>query len=407
MELHNSKLKIKIITTETFPVGLAGTNRIMTYAKGFLKNNCIVSVICMIPLDDPKLVFNKLTSGTIDGIYYNYSCGTTIKNKRFINRKFDELAGIFNVCLEILKEKSSDKTDAIIYYSPSTSRALLLYLVTRCKGIIFLKEESELPPVYLRKMNFALQKLVFKKLHFTFFDGLLLMTKRLVTYFMEERKLKKPYLLVPMTVDFDRFSQISVKEKPIRYIAYCGTLNNRKDGVDLLIDAFARLAKDFPEIKLYLIGGSESEEEFQSYIKQVARYQLTEKVLFTGLMNADAIPELLCGASLLVLPRPNSLQAEGGFPTKLGEYLATGNPVIVTRVGEIPDYLTDEVNVFMAEPGNLDSLVSKIEKILLNYNDAQKIGLMGKMVALEFFNYEVQTKKIISFILSLKKMQVQ
>ena len=49
---------------------------------------------------------------------------------------------------------------------------------------------------------------------------------------------------------------------------------------------------------------------------------------------------------MLVLARPDNIQAKGGFPTKLGEYLATGNPVVVTKVGEIPNYLIDGVNAF-------------------------------------------------------------
>ncbi len=52
---------------------------------------------------------------------------------------------------------------------------------------------------------------------------------------------------------------------------------------------------------------------------------------------------------------PDSKQAQGGFPTKLGEYLATGNPVCATTVGEIPDYLVDGESVYFAVPGSVDS----------------------------------------------------
>ena len=50
------------------------------------------------------------------------------------------------------------------------------------------------------------------------------------------------------------------------------------------------------------------------------------------------------------MARPDSRQARGGFPTKLGEYLATGKPVCVTKVGEITVYLEDNVSAFLAEP---------------------------------------------------------
>ena len=74
-----------------------------------------------------------------------------------------------------------------------------------------------------------------------------------------------------------------------------------------------------------------------------------------------------------------------------------------TSVGEIPDYLTDGVNVFMAKPGNIDSLHCKMKTILLDYTEALAIGENGKKVAVEYFNYKIQTKSIINFIKSLQK----
>lgn len=64
------------------------------------------------------------------------------------------------------------------------------------------------------------------------------------------------------------------------------------------------------------------------------------------------MPQMLKNAEALVLDRPNSLQAQYGFPTKLGEYLLTGNPVVVTKVGDIPLYLKDGVSALLSEDRN-------------------------------------------------------
>ena len=402
MEWDDQGINIKIITLDAFPIGMATSNRIMSYAKGFIENGCNVSVYCVKPTENHKAVFNKLSSGVVNGIYFKYAGGKTIKNKHYINRQIDNFNGVLKICTEILKEKKQNKTDAIIYYATSTSLAFLLFIITRLKNILFLKEENELPIVHTKK-NFFLAKILFNKVHYSLPDGLLLMTKRLMKYFAEEKKINTSLLHVPMTVDFDRFNDAKNNNNVMKYIAYCGELNNKKDGVDLLIDAFAIVAKNFPDVSLYLIGNASSEEELQLYKKKVNQNQLTQKVFFTGRISKDAIPELLCNATLLVLARPQSPQAESGFPTKLGEYLATGNPVVVTRVGEIPDYLTDNVNVFMAEPGSTDSLVSKMKIILLDYTHALKIGQNGKRVAMEHFNYKTQAKNISDFIKSFKR----
>lgn len=44
MEWDKRKMNIKIITNDPFPVGMANTNQITSYAKGFTENNCNLSV---------------------------------------------------------------------------------------------------------------------------------------------------------------------------------------------------------------------------------------------------------------------------------------------------------------------------------------------------------------------------
>ncbi len=103
-------------------------------------------------------------------------------------------------------------------------------------------------------------------------------------------------------------------------------------------------------------------------------------------------------AGLLVLPRPDSKQAQGGFPTKLGEYLATGKPVCVTRVGEIPEYLEDGKSVFMAKPGDTDSFAYAMERALSNPVLAKEVGKNGRKVAEKYFNMEKQAEKLYNFL---------
>ena len=402
MEGSESPLNIRILTTEAFPLGMAATNRIMTYAKGFAELNCKISVDCIKPTERPNKIFNRSSSGNLNGVSYSYSGGKTILDSKFITRRYDNFKAMVQICKTLLLEKKNEKTDVIIYYSPSTTRALTILLIAKIKNILFLKEESEFPSVYLRYMN-LFQRVLFKRIHYSLFDGSLIMTRRLIHYFQEEKKRKKPYLHVPMTVDFERFSNVQEDRSAPPYIAYCGLLNNEKDGVDILLDSFAMIANEFPEVQLYLIGEAASEKELNIYLDKIGKYKLSKRIVLTGQVDKNEIPKLLCNARVLVLPRPASRQAEGGFPTKLGEYLATGKPVVVTSVGEIPDYMTDRVNVFMAEPGSVNSLASNMKAVLEDYSSALKIGEKGKEVVLQYFNYKIQTKNIMDFVKSFKK----
>ena len=109
MDLNNGKLNIKIITTAPFPIGMAGSNRIMTYAKGLVENNCNVSVICMKTTENPQNIYNKSTSGVIDGIRYKYSNGKTTINSNVIKRRIDDFNGLLRTCIDLFKEKKINK----------------------------------------------------------------------------------------------------------------------------------------------------------------------------------------------------------------------------------------------------------------------------------------------------------
>lgn len=200
-----------------------------------------------------------------------------------------------------------------------------------------------------------------------------------------------------MTVDPSRFIGLKKKEGTDRYIAYCGAVSNYKDGVDVLIKAFAIIARRIPDIKLYIIGGFPFKKDKEEDYALVDSLGLNERVVFTGTIPREQMPQILKNAEALVLARPDNIQAKYGFPTKLGEYLLTSNPVVVTRVGDIPQFLKDGESAYIAEPGNVEEIAQKMVEAVTS-PEAKVIGQQGADVALREFNSETESKKIIKFI---------
>ncbi len=241
-------------------------------------------------------------------------------------------------------------------------------------------------------------------------DLIAVMTKTLNDHYKLLAKPNARFLHLPMTVNTNCFNvrhscNIGLK-KP--YIAYTGTFNNQKDGVDVLIKAFAKLADKYKEYILYLAGFYHYDMSVNDQL--VKDIGLEDRIINLGVLTKDEIPGFLQNASLLVMARPDSRQAKGGFPTKLGEYLASGNPVCVTKVGEIPDYLTDNKSVYFAEPGSVDSFAEAIERALSNPEGARAVGSNGKVIAETIFDTNVQGKRLLEFLKnnlgSLKKLVV-
>jgi glycosyltransferase involved in cell wall biosynthesis len=101
---------------------------------------------------------------------------------------------------------------------------------------------------------------------------------------------------------------------------------------------------------------------------------------------------------VLCLARKANVQAEGGFPTKLGEYLASGRPTIITKVGELSDYVSDGVSTFFVKPGDVLDFADKLRFVLANEALSSKVGVEGKKIALDIFSYKNHSNALDAFV---------
>jgi glycosyltransferase involved in cell wall biosynthesis len=225
--------------------------------------------------------------------------------------------------------------------------------------------------------------------------GIIICSKYLENYYKQFTSENAKFFKLPVIVNYDKFANSNrTTIFNFKYIAYCGYMDNDKDGVFDLIEAF-KLIVPFYNINLVLIGSAE--KVVMNVLRSKAN-KFEERIVFTGWVSHENIPSLLLGASVLVLSRPNNKQAEGGFPSKLGEYLATGKPTIVTKVGDIPDFVQDKVNGFLAEPDNVEKFAEKIKNVLDNYSFAMQVGKQGQKF-IKQFDYKQQGFLLKKFLL--------
>jgi len=392
-------LNIVIITEASFPNGFGATNRIIAYSKGLLNLGHKVRVICYRPTEDKKYKMNDQKMGKIDGIMFEYSSNTIIRYNNKLLRVISTVTGIIKIFPTIVKYNRNEKIDALIFVSNSALAAISLYAFTRFYNIKYILEKSEFPFVLQHKsMVGKLYGKFYINNIYKLFDGIFCMTKTLYDYF---KKLKYEIKLchIPMTVEIERFSKIETK--PIinnEYFAYCGDMRGNKDGLLDLIEAFAVVHQKFPKIYLVLIGNTPDNKEHEKIISLIKNYNLKDVIIFTGKIKSNEVPNYLIYAKGLLLARPNNMQAQGGFPTKLGEYLATGNPVVVTSVGEIPVYLKDMETAYISESDNPSKFANKMLDLLNNTSKAMQIGKNGQQVAKNFFSSVKQSIILEKFI---------
>lgn len=373
---------IAIINTMPIPSGAASVNRILSYSKGLAELGDSITI-----LSSAHSVYPK---GNICGVKYDCM------------GEGADFVSLSKTLLKIMKRVWYDRFEVVILVTNSLLLLYPIFLTCRIRGIKIVQEKSEFPFVLMKKgiINKIWAKF-YTSTTYKLFDGIIVMTKPLKDYFSNKVRSECKLIEVPMTVDIDRFS-LNKNLSPFgNYIAYCGDMTGNKDGVNNLIQAFSIAAKSLFDVKLLLIGKSANEEEYKQ-LKDLAQEKCNDRIIFYGFATRESIPQLLTDAKALALARPSCLQSTGGFPTKLGEYLATGNPVIVTAVGDIPLYLNSS-NSFIVEPDNNDAFASKIVEVFDNYTMAKIVGKKGKEVVEKIFSYKVQSPHIHNFLLELCK----
>ena len=261
---------------------------------------------------------------------------------------------------------------------------------------IFFHERTEYPDIHKKNNSLHLYNSLCKK-----FNGIFVISHAIKNYFIqhgvEERKLH----IYPMLVEPQRFQTCENNTETLSYIAYCGDMGGNKDGLWDLIEAYRMFYQKHPDVKLYLIGDTKDVRQYEALQNKVHSLGLEKEVVFTGRIDREQMPSYLCQAVALVLARPNNYQAQGGFPTKLGEYLATGKPVVITKTGEIELYLEDNKDCFLVEPDNPQAFADRLCDVFVDYDFALKVGQEGKKKVSHEFNYKVQTAKIIKIIETL------
>lgn len=393
---------IIFLTDHPIPHGMAESNRIMALAKGMVENGLKIHIVVLNPTDWRDHVLNKLSEGDLDGYHFLYASGRTVRPAGKPAYLASILIGLFKTLSFIISTYRKEDLKAIVMFHTKSIYPLKVWPIVKFLGIKLIHERNEYP-FLLHKKNIwnKIDLFIYEHIAVKLFDGFLLITDALVEYFTKIKRKNARTIKINMIVDPSRFGNHSEPARE-KYLAYCGSLWGDKDGVPILLEAFGLIASQYLDIRLKLIGDIEPEQEYKKLKDLIHRLGLTDRVDFTGKLSKDEIPEVLEKAYALVLARPDNVQARGGFPTKLGEFLATGRPVVITAVGEIPVFLKDGINAYIAEPGNPDCFANKLRDCLRNSEEANEIGVKGQMLTQHEFNYTVQSKKAIDFFLSLK-----
>lgn len=385
-------MRIVIYLREAYPHGMACTKRIHLYAKGFIKCGHTVKIIVPKTTENSKNIDNKNIQGIFEGINYQYANKTTVRSNSFFGRRIQDIYGFF-CSLSVLK---SYKPDAVLFVGNSNFRAFSLYLLKLFSNWILIREKSEGP--YFRKPFLSKMDKLILKFNFSLFDGIIVISETLKEFFKYDLNVKTKYYVNPILIE-DKIK--NSKRSISNNIVYTGSLLDHKDGILTLVKAFSKVVKCYPDLRLVMTGNLENSADKKNILGEIKRARIESKVKFTGYISEQELSLLTTTAKILVLAKPYNRQNKYNSATKVGEYLITGQPIILSKADTACDFLSDNLDVFMVEP-NVDELTEKLKYVIENYGEAIKVGQRGKITALNKFEYTSQIKNLSDFLNSIR-----
>jgi len=401
-------MRILIVSIYPFPEGMAASTRILSYSKGLVGNGNDVTVLIPFPTDSFIKSRTYPKQGDYLGVKYVYS-GVRVKSKfklfSALSHKsgWRRVYGYITSCFEIIKQHRLKPFDCIII---STDLILNLYVYLRLAS--FLKVPSififdEFPTPIRHKLKNSIpcwKKFLYRKV-LGKTKGYISISEELGNFYNKLRP--KPTFILNIITDISRFEQFQLKtEKQYasKYICYMGNMELTKDNVDLIIKAFSLISEKNTDIQLHLYGTPDlkTERALSGLIKSL---NLDNQVKIKGKAEYSKVPEILVNSYILVSSQPDTIRASGGFPTKLGEYLASGTPALITDVGENSRYVKDGVHVYFAKAGDIVQYAAKLQFIIENYETAKIVAKRGKELLLSEYSNISKCKDLQVFLKEL------
>lgn len=127
-------------------------------------------------------------------------------------------------------------------------------------------------------------------------------------------------------------------------------------GVLVLLEAFAALLKEHPDAELTLVGDGPEREAIHAHARALGCY---DAIRFTGYLSQDEVAAELAQTDLFVLP-----SFAEGVPVVLMEAMASGLPVVATRIAGIGELVEDGTTGLMVPPGDKVALTQALSALL-------------------------------------------
>ena len=388
----DTQVNVVFMGNFTYPHGMADAKRIQHFIDYLVQHSIGTRVLLL--RQGGVQVSREASEGTHRGVHYK-TIGHDIKLNPFL--PFTLFKYLIQGMAALSSWKGKEK-NVLYCYGGLTVENIPLVVYGRMLGYAvvldivedntFIKEKMHL----LGKLKWLSGELLEKRIT-RFADGLVVISSYLERLYQKELGNSLPISLIPIGAKCQERPDKERKNGRLKFV-YSGSFA-KKDGLEVLIDAFKQVHDEVGNCVLLLTGTGANLPEYQS---RIAGHPAIE---YRGYLEDAQFQEFLRQADVLCITRTGSTYANAGFPFKLGEYLATGNPVVVSDVGDVSYYLQNMKDAIIVKADDVAEVKKAMEFCIKNPEEAARIGLNGQLKCREHFDPAANGRKLVELLQQL------
>ncbi|HEX2188504.1 MAG TPA: glycosyltransferase family 4 protein [Longimicrobiaceae bacterium] len=188
----------------------------------------------------------------------------------------------------------------------------------------------------------------------------------------------------------DEFARVERREAG--YLLCYGRFDVYQKGLDTVLDAFARIARERPGVELRLAGRGKDEERVRGMAREMG---LAERVRVLPDVGRGEVLELFSGALALLMP--SRLE---GLPMVPAEAMAAGVPVVAAAVGAVPEVVDPPRGGVLVPPDRPDALAGAVLRLLDDPERRAALSLSARESA-ERFSWDAVAERHLEFLRSI------
>ena len=380
-----------------FPNGMAESSRVRLLGRALVEEGARVLVLSTGVSERPPVVENVVSRGMHRGVAFEYSTGQTIRSDSFTVRRVVEAVGWARAVTRLCLMKSRGDLDCVYLWwhgmsrEPSRRMVLMGLRLLRVPVVI---ELNELP----WQLEHQRVRGIRRRSHLSDVNGVVAISNRLAAWARREAcRLGSDAKVLEIPVVVDVYEQEAGDYPAGDPVLLLAAASQYSETIHFVLEAMNTVWEAFPSTRLMITGVHPSAPSANWFRDMVAREELDDRVDVVGYVPRQRLLSLYAEAHALLIPLFDDPVSVARFPTKIGEYLAAGRPVVTSSVGEITRYMRDGSTAFIAPPGEAALYGAKICEVLADRPSAAKVGRSGRRLAEESFHYAVYGPVLRSF----------